>query len=200
MHSEMEKMKPIVITSNSILLLFLSSLLAFSGCTTGSERQPLQTVDSVQLTHYLGTWKEIYRIPNRFQDGEDPCKDTAAIYRMRKDGKIVVRNRCQRQSGPEEVLGLAEVVEDTGNSRLRVNFTGIWLLRALGIGDGNYYILALGPVQDNQYQWALVGEPQRKYGWILARQSLSDATLEKIFQKAVESGYERKQFRSFRAD
>ena len=79
----------------------------------------------------------------------------------------------------------------------KVNFTGIWLLRALGIGDGNYYIMALGPLQNNRYQWALVGEPGRQYGWILARQDLPKKTLEEIFEIAESRGYKREQFQSY---
>ena len=87
-----------------------------------------------------------------------------------------------------------------GIGDLKVNFTGIWLLRALGIGDGNYFVIGLGPVEDRQYQWALVGEPSRKYGWILARKKLPSQTLDEIFRIAEDAGYSREQFQAFRRD
>ena len=170
--------------------------LALIGCSS-SGGPTLKSVEAVDLSSYLGTWKELYRIPNSFQDGEDPCYETTATYRRRKDGKIVVRNECKRSHGPDEAVGLARVVEGSGGSRLKVNFAGIWLLRALGIGDGNYYIMALGPLQNNRYQWALVGEPGRQYGWILARQDLPKKTLEEIFEIAESRGYKREQFQSY---
>jgi len=57
----------------------------------------LQSVDSVDLTRYMGEWYEIALLPNRFQS---MCvADTQASYRL--DGDVVrVRNRCRRTSWP----------------------------------------------------------------------------------------------------
>ncbi|MBI40692.1 MAG: hypothetical protein CMF59_13925 [Leptospiraceae bacterium] len=175
-------------------------ILCIGSCISASSKEPLETVNELDLVKYLGTWQELYRIPNSFQDGEDPCMDTTATYRRRKDGKIVVLNRCQRSTGTDEATGLAYVPNPEDNSRLKMNFTGIWLLRAIGIGDGNYYVLGLGPVEDRQYAWALVGEPGRKYGWILSRSSLNPKTITRIFEIAEEQGYSRDQFKSFRTN
>ncbi len=182
------------------MALFSTVWLFFGFCMSASDRKPLETVEKLDVVKYLGTWQELYRIPNSFQNGDDPCMDTTATYRRRKDGKILVLNRCERSSGTDEATGLAYVVEGSENSKLKVNFTGIWLLRALGIGDGNYFVIGLGPVEDRQYQWALVGEPSRKYGWILARKKLPSQTLDEIFRIAEEAGYKREQFQAFRRD
>lgn len=167
-------------------------------CSSSFHRHPdLNTVEEVNLTHYLGTWREQYRIPNSFQDGSEPCYDTTATYRRRKDGKIIVQNECLRAGKKDEAVGLAYVVDGSGNAKLKVNFTGLWILRALGIGDGNYWILALGPMKENQYSWALVGEPTREYGWILSRAPLDSRTADEILGMAVQQGYSKDQFRSF---
>lgn len=184
----------------SLALLALALALFASACSSLEEKKAMDTVDSVELVKYLGVWKEIYRIPNSFQDGDDPCFNTTATYRLRKDGKIVVRNECMRQSGPEVATALAYVLEGSGNAKLKVNFTGIWLLRVLGIGDGNYWILGLGPQEDGRYSWALVGEPGRQYGWILAREKPSTETLARILALAEEKGYRKEQFQSFERD
>ncbi|MBY0574915.1 MAG: lipocalin family protein, partial [Undibacterium sp.] len=56
---------------------------------------------------------------------------------------------------------------------------------------GNYWVLDL----DADYQWVLVGEPSRKYGWILSRTPSLDATIQKqILDKAETLGYQRTQF------
>ena len=62
-----------------------------------------------------------------------------------------------------------------------VRFFGISLFWA------DYWIIYL----DEDYQWAVVGTPSRKYGWILAREKkLSQEVLESIDQKLVEQGYD----------
>ena len=93
-----------------------------------------------------------------------------------------------------------KVVEDSGNAKLKVNFTGIPILEFLGIGNGDYWILALGPKNESGlYSWVLVGSPTIKYGWILSRTpNLGAAQIETALQAAEAAGYSRDQFKSFR--
>jgi apolipoprotein D and lipocalin family protein len=143
---------------------------------------PMQTVANVDLTRYLGKWFEVSSIPNRFQS---MCvADTQAEYK--KDEDIVrVINRCRKSDGSVTVAkGRAKIVEGSNNSKLRVSF--FWPFY------GNYWILALDP----DYRWVLVGEPDRKYGWILSRSPQLDAlTVNQILDKAVTLGYERTAFK-----
>jgi apolipoprotein D and lipocalin family protein len=45
------------------------------------------------------------------------------------------------------------------------------------------------------HQWAVVGTPDRKYGWIMARTpALDKTTLEEIFRIIQENGYDRDTF------
>jgi apolipoprotein D and lipocalin family protein len=54
-----------------------------------------------------------------------------------------------------------------------------------------YWILALDP----DYQWALVGEPSRRYAWILSRTpSLDAAVLEETLARAAALGFDRNVF------
>ncbi len=163
------------------------------------------TVDKVDLERYLGKWFEIAHVPNKFQDNTSnklgPCKDTVAEYSQDKN-HILVTNTCRRLSsdGSEKIEvahAIARVVEGSGNAKLKVNFTGIALLRWLGIGDGDYWVLALGPVskRDGLYSWALVGGHDTKYGWILARDAqLGKPEMEHILGLAEKLGYLRTQF------
>ena len=52
---------------------------------------PLETVNYVDLSRYQGTWYEIARYPNRFQQG---CRDSRATYTLLNDGKVSVLNEC----------------------------------------------------------------------------------------------------------
>ncbi|HEX5804691.1 MAG TPA: lipocalin family protein [Azospira sp.] len=158
-------------------LLLLLSLIA--GCATPL---PLPTVAQVDLDRYLGTWYEIALIPNRFQ--AQCVSDTQADYR--RDGEAIrVLNRCRTASGEEEsASGIARVVADSGNARLRVSFFRPFY--------GDYWVLALDP----DYRWVLVGEPRRQYGWILSRTpALDPAVLKALLDRAEALGYARDAFR-----
>jgi apolipoprotein D and lipocalin family protein len=143
------------------------------GCaSTYSERrglEPPQTVESVDLGRYMGTWYEIASFPNRFQEN---CTGTRATYELRDDGTVRVVNRCfaDELEGEEMVVeGTAHAVADSGNAKLRVTF--FWPFY------GDYWIVALDP----GYQWVAVSEAGRKYAWILARTpELDHATYEAI--------------------
>jgi apolipoprotein D and lipocalin family protein len=142
----------------------------------------MPTVANVDLNRYLGKWFEVSSIPNRFQS---MCvADTQAEYK--KDEDIVrVINRCRKSDGSVTVAkGRAKIVEGSNNSKLRVSF--FWPFY------GNYWILALDP----DYRWVLVGEPDRKFGWILSRSpQLDTVTVNQILDKAVALGYERSAFK-----
>lgn len=144
-------------------------------------------VAAVDLERYLGLWHEIAKIPNRFQD--DCARGTAAEYTRREDGRIDVRNRCVKADGSvNQADGVAEVVEGSGNARLRVSFVSFLGWRPFW---GDYWILGLDP----EYRWAAVGTPSRKYGWILARSpELDAATLDVIFAILERNGYARSAF------
>jgi apolipoprotein D and lipocalin family protein len=158
-------------------MLFVAALLA--GCA--SSHPPLPTVQSVDLGRYYGTWHEIARLPNWFQSR---CvSDTQADYR--RDGENVsVVNQCRTADNSiEQVNGIAKVVEGSGGAKLRVSFFRPFY--------GDYWILDLDP----DYRWVLVGEPGRRYAWILARdKTLDAATLDRLLARAEVLGYDRHAF------
>jgi apolipoprotein D and lipocalin family protein len=146
-----------------------------------------QPVSEVDLDRYVGLWYEIARVPNKFQ--KSCLSSTTAEYVLRDDGKIDVVNRCLEADGKvNEAKGVARVVDEESNARLKVSF-----VRFLGRSWfwGDYWILELG----EDYEYAVVGHPERKYGWILSRTpELEEATLKGIFEKLEGHGYERESF------
>ena len=168
------------------------------------EKKPIPTVDHVDLESYLGLWHEIFRIENSFQDnepspGEGPCFNTTAEYSLLPKGKIRVRNTCFRKSGSEVAKAKAYAVSGSNNSKLKVNFTGIPFLEWLGIGNGDYWILALGEKNsEGLYSWVLVGAPKLDYGWILSRTSeMSNSDIDAALGVAASVGYDTKLFKPF---
>ena len=141
--------------------------------------KPLATVPHVDLNRYLGEWYEISRYPNRFQKG---CAASKATYSLRPDGRIEVLNECYDRDY-QQVLrtarGTARVVDRESNAKLKVTF--FWPF------SGDYWIIDLG----ENYQYAVVGHPDRKYLWILSREKNMDEDLYKqILTRLKEQDYD----------
>jgi apolipoprotein D and lipocalin family protein len=147
-----------------------------------SSSQP-QTVDRVDLDRYLGSWFEIARLPNRFQD---LCKsNVVATYSRASSGAVKVENRCLNEAGEiKEAIGEARSVE-VNNSKLEVRFAPGWL-SWLPLVWGDYWVLYL----ESDYSVALVGSPDRQFLWVLSRNSsMEKAKLDFLLGKAREQGF-----------
>ncbi|MDO8456068.1 MAG: lipocalin family protein [Burkholderiaceae bacterium] len=167
--------------------LTVSALATLSACNT-TDRVPdanlpaLSVVSSVDVPRYLGTWYQQALIPNSFQ--AQCVSDTRATY-VRNGDDLVVVNQCRRADGKVETAkGIAKIVDGSNNAKLRVSFFRPFY--------GDYWVLALDP----GYNWVLVGEPKRKFGWVLSRDTkLDETTLNQILDRAVALGYDRAEFR-----
>lgn len=166
-----------------LIPLILSFLLSIQNIFSQEKELPkLETVKQVDLNKYVGLWYEIAKIPNSFQ--EQCAYGTTAEYRLLRDGEIQVINKCYKSDGePDVAEGLAKVIDRKTNSKLEVSFFSILGFRPFW---GDYWIIGL----DENYQWAVVGSPNRKYGWILSRTpSLPDDTMQKIFALLKSQNY-----------
>lgn len=151
-----------------IVSMLLPMAAAFACNSRGQSGNGIPaTVDSVDLAKYSGKWYEISKIPNRFQ--RVCAGNTTARYSIRDDGNIDVVNRCKKTDGStEEAKGIARVVDTNTNAKLKVSFVR-FLWRWWFWGD--YWIMGLG----RDYEYAIVGAPNRKYGWILSRNPEMDS-------------------------
>lgn len=151
------------------------------------QQATLKTVDYVDLKKYIGLWYEVAKIPNRFQS--HCVKETTAKYNLKENGEIEVINSCIDDKGNiDKTEGIARIVDKKSNAKLEVSFFSILGWRPIW---GDYWIIGL----DENYQWAIVGTPSRKYGWILARTpKIPQETLNKIFSILKEQGYNPKDF------
>ena len=148
------------------------------------------TVDSVDLKKYAGTWYEIGRLPMYFQ--RNCASDVTANYVEKTDGSgIKVINQCKAEDGSGITAeGLAKPADATG-SKLKVTFLPSWI-RWLPVGRADYWVLA----RDAEYKTALVGTPDKKYLWLLARSpNVSQDTYAKYRQIAQQQGYDLKEFK-----
>ena len=160
--------------------IFLITFLTFIGSAAVSlvdRKDDLEVVQSVDLSRYVGRWYEIARLPNSFQ--KKCAGAVTADYRMREDGKIEVINQCRKASGEyAKAEGKAKIVDKKTNAKLKVTF--FWPFY------GDYWILDLGP----NYEYAVVGEPDRKYLWILSRSPrMDEALFQQLLDKMEAKGF-----------
>ena len=149
-----------------------------------AQTKPLQTVDKVQLDRYLGVWYEIARKPMYF---ENKCsRDITATYTLNENGNVSVTNRCLSKDGQlQQSIGEAFVHNAPFNTKLKVSFLPE-AIRWLSVARGDYWILKI----DDDYQTVLVGEPRRKYMWVLSRSAQPDqAVVNEYLEYAKSVGY-----------
>lgn len=146
----------------------------------------LKTVAQVDVQRYSGQWYEIARLPMPFQN--QCAAQVTAHYTVNADNSITVRNRCQRADGSwSEAEGLAWA-DNPENNRLRVSFLP-QALRWLPFGRAPYWIMAL----DQDYQNAMIGQPQRQYLWLLSRTPHMKQEIYHAYLKQAEAeGYDLK--------
>lgn len=165
---------------NSLIYMILFALaLYLPGCMGKNAYPPLEVAGRVDLTRYIGRWHEIARYPHSFEDG---CSSVTADYTLQEDGSIHVLNQCrlgEQANKIKKAEGRAKVVDKRTNAKLKVSF--FWPFY------GDYWILDL----DENYQYAVVGEPSRKYVWILSRTPEMESDLyEELVSKIRQSGYD----------
>ncbi len=122
----------------------------------------LEVAPKVELNKYLGKWYEIAHLPAKFQEG---CEQTTATYSLLDNGSIAVLNECKKDGKYKKAKGSAKVVDKITQAKLKVTF--FWPFY------GDYWIIKLG----NDYEYSVVGTPNRKYLWILSRTSKMDEQL-----------------------
>lgn len=170
-----------------IFLALLMMMITFAPTLRAEELPPPVPVPHVDLERYAGRWYEIARVPNRFQD--QCARDVVAEYQIDEDGRIRVINSCAEEDGKmSRARGVAKIVDQETNARLKVSFVSFLGIRPFW---GDYWILGLG----DQYEYAVIGTPDRKYGWILARRPDPDPeTLEAAWRVVEEQGYDVTRF------
>ena len=163
----------------TLLSVLLGATLPVTTVLAASPQAAMQVVPSVDLNRYAGKWYEIARLPNRFQ--RDCASDTSATYELRPDGRISVINACRASDGRMKTAkGTARLAGGKEpNTKLKVTF--FWPFY------GDYWIIDLDP----DYKWAVVGEPGRKYLWVLSRiPHLEDGLYQEMLECAKKQGYD----------
>jgi len=158
--------------------IVIVAMVIFAGDGNASnDSLPVSSVQNVDLARYMGVWYEIARLDHFFQEG---CRGSTAKYTLLPSGEVEMINRCisEKDGSPREAKGRAWSVDPHGNARLKVSF--FWPFRS------DYWIIDLG--RDNEY--AVVGSPNRKYLWVLARKPAMEKDVYKhILDVVAQQGF-----------
>ncbi|BBH08587.1 temperature-induced lipocalin [Prunus dulcis] len=108
---------------------------------------------------YMGRWYEIASFPSRFQpkNGEN----TRATYTLRDDGTVNVLNETWSDGKRSSIEGTAYKADPSSEeAKLKVKFYVPPFLPIIPV-VGDYWVLFI----DEDYQYALIGQPSRNYLW-----------------------------------
>lgn len=135
------------------IAMMISITLLFS-CAT--ERIKGRT-EKINFSLYQGTWYEIARLPNSFEDG---LKCISATYSYNEEGMLLLTNKGVNKNNPEDIKtlsGRAWIPDPEHPEKLKVQF--VWPVTT------DYWLVHI----DNDKGYALIGTPSRKHLWFLSR-------------------------------
>jgi apolipoprotein D and lipocalin family protein len=143
------------------------------------------TAATVDLKRYTGRWHELARLPMAFQKADEAA---IAEYGSNADGTVSVHNIAIRPDGTQhDIRGYAKVLNPPENTKLAVRFS-TWFGPLIPVPkEGNYWVLHV----DDDYQEAIVGTPDRKYLWLLARTAtIPEARYAALVARAKALGFD----------
>lgn len=122
-------------------------------------------------------WLEIARKPAFFQKS---CLNSKAKYELKyKNGipYVEIENFCSKKNEISSIKGKAKIVS---NRQLAVRFNIFMNL----FNKVNYEIIFV----DSEYKVAIVGSPDKKYLWILARNIIDEKNIKELLNIAKQKG------------
>ena len=171
----------VLLKSSFCLVIFAIAVVFANGCSSVQKRTSpeLQVVPYVDVERYLGKWYEIARYPHSFEEG---CFGATAFYEKVSEAEIRVTNQCRQDAFDgklNEAVGKAFIADKNSTAKLKVQF--FWPFK------GDYWIIDI----DENYQHAIVSEPDRQYLWILSRDSkMNPNKLKLLKEKLVEKEFD----------
>jgi len=143
------------------------------------ESRKLEVVSSLDLKKFQGTWYEIAHNPWFPEKG---CFYMIANYKLTKENNIKVTNIC-RKNGMDgqisKVSGIAWLVDPKIKAKWEVQF--IWPFTL------DYWVIEI----EENYNYAVIGEPDRENLWILSRKPIMEKELlSRIIKNTKSKGYD----------
>jgi len=144
---------------NILLLLLLSQ---FCDCQSLRGSKLPDVVNELDVKKYLGNWYQIYGAPtNVIFQGYGTC--LTAQYGLLGDGSVSVLNsQINSNNDLEQILGYAYYTNTSEPGKLTVHLDGVPV-------DSPYWVVKLGEVVNEQYQYSIISVPSGISLWVLAR-------------------------------
>lgn len=138
-------------------LILINILLFFLLCNS----KEYKAVDELDLTMYVGKWYETYGDNfNKLFQGNGRC--STANYSLLDNGKVSVLNKqININNELETITGYAYYKDDDYGGYLTVSLQNN--------PDAPYWVLELGPVVDNYYDYSIVSDDRALSLYVLAR-------------------------------
>ena len=123
----------------------------------------LSVAQNVDLARYQGRWFEIASMPSRFQPTTG--SNSRATYALKEDQTVDVLNETWLDGKRSYIHGTAWKADPASpDAQLKVRFVVPPFFPVFPV-TGDYWVMKL----DENYQWALVGQPSRKFLWVCPR-------------------------------
>ena len=160
-------------------LLGLTFLVAISGCAT---YPPLTTADKVNPIDFQGEWYVIANIPYFAEKGKVGSK--VSYLPTEKDGVYRDLFTARDENFESEIKELEGVAKVLNAEHTELQSIFYWVIRS------RFSVLHM---EDN---WMLLGHRNRKYAWVMARDSqINDQQYQRALAIFAERGYEPSKFK-----
>lgn len=128
------------------------NLLLLSCLYLANSKELIETISSINVDNYLGHWIQVYQAPtNVIFQGYGTC--LTADYGLLDNGNIsVINTQLNKDKEVEQITGYGYYKNISEPGKLTVHLEGVPV-------DGPYWIVKLGEVKDNQYQYSIITTP-----------------------------------------
>ena len=157
-------------------LLFFCFILANS--------KYIAPVTELSITNYLGHWLQVYESPtNVIFQGYGTC--ITADYGMLDNGNInVINTQINRDNEVEQINGYGYYKNISEPGKLTVHLEGVPV-------ESPYWVIKLGEIKNNQYQYSIITTPSYLSLWVLVRDV---TTFFELYNKEVVEFLDNYQF------
>ena len=140
----------------------LSLLILASLCFFANSKSLPAVISEIIVPSYLGHWEQVYQAPtNVIFQGYGTC--ITADYGLLDNGNInVINTQLDENHNIEQITGYAYYKNASEPGKLTVHLDGVPV-------DSPYWIVKLGEVVDNQYQYSIITTPSGISLWVLVR-------------------------------
>jgi len=141
--------------------MFTQLLILSLFCIANGNFMPA-TITELDLNIYLGHWVQMYGAPtNAIFQGYGTC--ATADYGLLDNGQVSVLNtQLNKNKEIEKINGYGYYQNASEPGKLTVHLDGVPV-------DSPYWIVKLGEIVDNQYQYSIITTPSGISLWVLTR-------------------------------